>query len=54
MSNISKYLENINDVSCRHSMYVETFYMDREFKNIRLIMLGISTLNTTAEADHVP
>ena len=33
--NISKSLENINDVYYRRGMYVEAFYMDREFENIR-------------------
>ena len=35
-------------------MYVETFYMDREFENIRKIIPGRSTLNTTAAAESVP
>ena len=35
-------------------MYVETFYMDREFENIRRIMPLRSTLNTTAADAHVP
>ena len=35
-------------------MYVETFYMDREFEKLRILMPGISTLNKTAAADHVP
>ena len=29
--NMSKYLENINDVYYRRGMYVENFYMDRKF-----------------------
>ena len=32
--NIYKPLENINDVYYRLRIYVETFYMDREFENI--------------------
>ena len=32
-------------------MYVETLYVNREFENIRIIMPGISTLNTTAADD---
>ena len=35
-------------------MYVETFYMDREFENIRIILTGRSTLNTTAADEYVP
>ena len=35
-------------------MFVETFYMDREFENIRIIMPEISILNATAAADNVP
>ena len=35
-------------------MYVEIFYMDREFENLTRLMTGISTLNTTAAAEHVP
>ena len=35
-------------------MYVEKFYMDREFENIRIILTGRSTLNTTAADEYVP
>ena len=40
MVHISKSLENINGVYYRRGMYVETFYMDREFENIRRIIPG--------------
>ena len=35
MGDISKSLENINDVYYRRGVYVETFHMDREFENLR-------------------
>ena len=35
-------------------MYVETLYIYREFENLRRRMPGISTLNKTAAAEHVP
>ena len=35
-------------------MFVETLHMDNESKNIRRIMPGTSTLNTTAEDEHIP
>ena len=54
MGNISKPLENINDVYYIHRMYVETLYMDRGFENHRKIMPGRSTLSMTTEADHIP
>ena len=44
----------INDVYYRHGIYVEIFYMDREFEKLRRRILGRSTLNTTAESDHFP
>ena len=34
-------------------MYVETFYIDRELDNLRIIVTGRSTLNTNATAEHV-
>ena len=52
--NISKYLENINDIYYRSGMYVETLYMDGGFEKNRRIMTGRSTLNTTAEDEHAP
>ena len=52
--NISKILENINDVYYRCGMYVETLYKDRESENIRITMPGRSNLNTNAVAEHVP
>ena len=54
MGDISKLLENINDVYYRRGMYVEKLYMDRAFENIRMIMPGRSTLNKTMGAEHVP
>ena len=35
-------------------MYVEIFYMDREFENLTRLMTGISTLNMTAAAEYLP
>ena len=52
--NIYKCLDNINDVYYIRGMYVEIFYMNRVFENLRRRMSGISTLNATSEADHVP
>ena len=52
-SNIYKSLENINDVYYRFQIYVDTFYIYREFENTRRLMIGISTLNTIAAAEHV-
>ena len=52
--NIYKCLENINDVYYIRGMYVEIFYMNRVFENLRRRMPGISTLNTTSEDEHVP
>ena len=40
MGNIYKYLLKINDVYYRSGMYVETFYMDWEFENIKIIIPG--------------
>ena len=54
MGNISKSSDNIIDVYYRIGMYVETFYMNREFENIRRKFTGRSTLNTTYEAENVP
>ena len=54
MDNISKYLDNINDVYYIRGMYVEIFYMNRVFENLRRRMPGISTLNTISEDEHVP
>ena len=53
-SNISKYLEKINDVYYRRGMYVEIFYIDKEFENFMRIIQGRSTLNITSAAEHVP
>ena len=52
--NISKSLENINDVYYTHGMYVETLYMYRYFEKIIIIIPVISTFNTTASYEHVP
>ena len=52
--NISKYLDNINNVYYIRGMYVGTFYMDGEFENIRIIIPGGSNLNTNSAAEHVP
>ena len=52
--NIYKCLDNINDVYYIRGMYVEIFYMNRVFENLRRRMPGISTLNKTATAEHVP
>ena len=52
--NISKSSENINDVYYIYGMYVDEFYTDREFENIRRKMPGISTPNTTAADENVP
>ena len=52
--NISKSLDKINNVYYRRGMYVEKFYMGREFEKIIRIMPGRSTLNTTAAAEHAP
>ena len=52
--NIYKYLDNINDVYYRHGIYVDTFYMDREFENLKRIMSGRSNLNMTAADEYVP
>ena len=41
--NISKPLENINDVYYRRRIFVETLYVDRDFENLRRIMPGRST-----------
>ena len=53
MGNKYKSLENNNDVYYRRGMYVEKFCMNRDFENIRRIMPGMSTLNTTTAAKHV-
>ena len=54
MGNLYKSLENIKYVYYRRGIYVETLYMDRYFKNIRIRVPWRSTLNTTPSADHVP
>ena len=54
MGDISKSLENINDVYYRRGMYVETLCMYRKFENFIIIIPGRSTLNTTTTAEHLP
>ena len=53
MGNISKSLENINEVYARCRMFVEMYYMDREFEKLRGVMPGKSRLNTTTTSHHV-
>ena len=38
--NISKSLENINKVYSKHGMYVEIYYMDREFEKLLGVISG--------------
>ena len=52
--NISKSLDNINDVYYRRGMYVKQLYMDREFEKNIITMPGISNFNRTAAADNTP
>ena len=52
--NISKSLEKINGIYYRRGIYVETFYIDREFENIRTMMPGRLNLKMTATYEYVP
>ena len=54
MGNISKCLENINYVYYMCGMFIETLYMNREFKKLIRIIIGTSIFNTTMEDEHVP
>ena len=37
---LSKYLENINEVYYKHGMYVETYYVNREFEKLLGVISG--------------
>ena len=43
----------MSNVYTRHGMFVEAHYMDREFEKLRGMVPGKSTLNMTAESEHV-
>ena len=46
--NLSKSLENINEVYSKRGMYVETYYVDREFEKLLGVISGSENLNKTA------
>ena len=53
MGNISKCLENINDVYYKSGMFVESFYIYMDLENIRKRITVRSTCNTIPVAEHV-